>query len=76
MTEWDALIKQEITLWRDFHNYWISTNSVYFLRFEDLISDPKSTLIGIFKYLLDADSLENTEIQYRINKLADETIKP
>ena len=76
MSEWDALIKQEITLWRDFHKYWISTNSVYFLRFEDLLSDPKTTLEGIFKHLLEAKSLEGTEILLRIDKLAEEQVKP
>lgn len=70
------MIRQEITLWRDFHRYWINTKDVYFLRFEDLTADPQTTLVGIFKYLLAVDSLEGTEIEAKISKLASETKKP
>lgn len=66
MDEWDKMIKQEITNWRDFHRYWIETQDVYFLRFEDLTSNNAEVLTGIFKYLLDVDSLEGTLIDLRI----------
>jgi len=47
---WDALVKQELTAWRDFHNYWIERKDVpiYFFRYEDLTNDPKATLTKIF----------------------------
>ena len=38
--DWKDFVKQEITNWRDFHRYWIATNDVYFVRFEDLTKDP------------------------------------
>ena len=69
-------MRQEVTLWRDFHRYWIETKDVYFLRFEDLTADPKSTLLGIFKYILNVDSLDGTEIEARINSLVSEAKKP
>ena len=76
MKEWSQMIKQEITLWRDFHRYWINTKEVYFLRFEDLTSDPLTTLTGIFKYLLGVSTLEGTEIEHRIIQLAADAKKP
>ena len=76
MAEWTQMVKQEITLWRDFHRYWIETKDVYFLRFEDLTSDPLTTLTGIFQYLLGVSSLEGTEIEHRISQLASDAKKP
>ena len=76
MAEWTEMVKQEITLWRDFHRYWIETKDVYFLRFEDLTSDPLTTLTGIFQYLLGVSTLEGTEIENRISQLASDAKKP
>ena len=76
MEEWKQMIRQEITLWRDFHRYWIETKDVYFLRFEDLTSDPVTTLTGIFKYLLGVSTLEGSEIEQRIRQLASDANKP
>jgi len=66
MDEWDRMVRQEITNWRDFHRYWIETKDVYFLRFEDLTSNNSEVLNGIFKYLLEVESLEGTLIDFRI----------
>ena len=66
MGEWDRMVRQEITSWRDFHRYWIETKDVYFLRFEDLTSNNSEVLTGIFKYLLEVESLEGTLIDFRI----------
>jgi len=43
-------------------------NPVYFCRFEDCIADPAKELDGIFRFLLDLDDLEGTNIQRRIIK--------
>ena len=50
-------------MWRDFHEYWRTQDQAYFLRFEDLLSDPQQTLTGVFEYLLGVDSIEGTEIE-------------
>ena len=36
--EWDDFIKQEITVWNDFHGFWINTSiPVHIVRYEDII---------------------------------------
>lgn len=39
---------------------------VYYLRFEDLRTNPKETLEGIFAFLLEVESVEGLNIQKRI----------
>ena len=40
---------------------------VHYLRFEDLVREPRETLTDLFKYLLGAESLEGTVAEHRIN---------
>lgn len=71
--EWAELVRQEITAWRDFHRFWIKENKgVFFLRFEDLTSDPESTLMGVFRFLLGTEDLSGTQIEANIKALANE----
>lgn len=42
-------------------------NPIYIVRFEDLLANPKSELEGIYKFLLDLDSLEGTNAQRRLD---------
>lgn len=42
---------------------------MYIVRYEDLVNDPKNTYEGIFKFLLDLDSLEGTNVQRRIEEV-------
>ena len=51
----DMFISQEIAVWRDFHSYWIDPEPMiptFIVRYEDLISDPKNTLLDLFRFLL------------------------
>lgn len=55
-------------------NYWINVakkkeTPVYFIRFEDLTSNPKETLSDVFSYFLDVDSIEGTIIEKRIEEI-------
>ena len=72
--ELDAIMRNEITVWRDFHLYWLHKSQdtslpVYFCRYEDLISSPLAELEAIFKFLLDTDTLEGTYVQRRIRQV-------
>jgi len=42
-------------------------NPIYTVRYEDLVKNPRPELEGIFKFLLDLDSLEGTNAQRRID---------
>lgn len=44
---------------------------IYFIRFEDLLSQPAVELDGLFKFLLDMDTLEGTNVERRINLAVD-----
>jgi hypothetical protein len=48
---WDMFIKDEIKTWTEFHEYWTKAPQkvpTYIVRYEDLLTNPQSTLIGIF----------------------------
>ena len=40
----------------------------FYLRFEDMRTDPVSTLIDCFKFILDAPSIEGTVVEKRIKE--------
>ena len=55
-------------------NFWINAAKnkevpVYFVRFEDLIVDPKKFLGEIFSFFLDVDSIEGTIVEKRIEEI-------
>lgn len=70
MPQWSQLVKQEVTCWRDFHDYWIQNNA-FFIRYEDLTRAPVETLDKVFTYLL--GSIEGTDLACRIKQLAQQT---
>jgi hypothetical protein len=39
------------------------------VRYEDLVNAPKETYEGIFKYLLEIDDVEGTNVQRRIDQV-------
>lgn len=48
---WDLFIRDEIQTWNEFHEYWTKAPQkvpTYIVRYEDLLTKPQSTLIGIF----------------------------
>jgi hypothetical protein len=71
---WDEFLRQEITIWRKFHEYWMLEPliSTYIVRHEDLVENPRSTLTGLFKFLLNTDSISDTLIE---SLITDETEK-
>lgn len=71
---WELFVSDEITTWRDFHEYWTKSPQhvpTYVVRYEDLLSSPYQTLLGIFRFLLDVEgSLEGTWVEKRIKEVA------
>ena len=67
----DMFISQEIAVWRDFHSYWVDPDPLIptmIVRYEDLLIDPKSTLMDLFCFLLNVNNLSGTLIEYLIDK--------
>ena len=70
--DWDAMVKQEISLWRDFHEFWINdaTIPVHFFRYEDLTNDPSAVLTGIFEFVLEQKIPSDSLLAMNISDLA------
>ena len=67
----DMFVSQEVAVWRDFHSYWLDSDPLiptFVVRYEDLLSDPRSTLTDLFKFLLNQKNLSGTLIEKLIEK--------
>jgi hypothetical protein len=67
----DMFVSQEISVWRDFHSYWMDPTPLiptFVVRYEDLLVDPYNTLMDLFKFLLNTENLEGTLIEALIKK--------
>ena len=78
---WAEFIQQEITVWKDFHDFWLKAKTpVHIIRYEDIVLQPKPTLTELVKYILNVRSLEGTRVESYIdlacNETAPEVYKP
>lgn len=72
--DWQNLVKQEISCWRDWHNFWIKKAReenvpAYFFRFEDITKNPKDILMNVFAFTLNQSSVSGTLIESKIDLL-------
>ena len=60
-------MKNEISLWKDFHEYWIKKYEerypVFFIRYEDLVEKPQTVIEDAFCFILGVESIEGTALQ-------------
>ena len=58
------------------HNYIINALSkqipTFILRYEDLVEDPEPVLMNVFRFLLDAPSIEGTIVEKRIQDISEQ----
>ena len=78
---WKSYVEGELKVWREFHKFWLASKiPVHIVRFEDLVSNPNSTLIELMKFVLNVKTLENTRIETYIklatNQPAPQKYKP
>lgn len=74
----DMFVSQEISVWRDFHSYWLDSTPLiptYVVRYEDLLNKPYDTLMGLFSFLLNQRRLEGTVIEKLIAKHTKKGVK-
>ena len=66
-----------INNWRDFQSFWMDEPKIptYVVRFEDLLSDKKNTLLDLFRFLLNEKDLEGTLIEALIEHHTNPEIK-
>lgn len=63
-THWGEFIQQEITVWKDFHDFWLKAKiPVHIIRYEDLVLQPASTLTDLIKFILNVRTLEGTRVE-------------
>ena len=72
--DWANLVQQEISCWRDFHNFWLhkarnESVPVLFFRFEDITKDPKPVLMDVFAFTLGRESVAGSLIEGKIDFL-------
>ena len=50
--EWSEFIEEEITVWRDFINFWLGCGiPTHIIRYEDILSNPNETLDELMKFV-------------------------
>ena len=56
-------------MWKDFHEFWLKAKiPVYIVRFEDILMNPKTTLLGLLEYILNSEtSLAGTNVERLID---------
>lgn len=78
---WNEFIEQEISVWKDFHDFWLNAKvPVHLIRFEDILNNPKPTMLSLFQFILNTTDLSNTRIAHYIDlavqEKAPEVYKP
>ena len=61
--QWAEFIEQEISVWRDFHNFWLKAKvPCHIMRYEDVVLNPRQTLEELSCFIFNTDSIEGTRI--------------
>ena len=60
----------DLPAWREYHQYWMDNPTIptYVFRYEDLLANPKNTLLDLFRFLLNEKDLEGTLIEALIER--------
>jgi len=54
---WNEFIEQEISVWKDFHDFWMKAKiPVHIIRFEDIIQRPALALSDLMKFVLNVNT--------------------
>jgi hypothetical protein len=70
--DWEGLVKEESIVWNKFYEYWykfstLNDAGIYIVRYENLITDTKNEMMGVLKFLLDYQILEETIIEKKLD---------
>ena len=64
---WTEFIEQEISIWKDFHDFWMRAKiPVHIIRYEDIIQRPQAALENLCKFILNVETVEGTQISANI----------
>jgi len=72
---WSAWIKQELSVWRDFTDYYLNCPvPLHVVRYEDIIGRQEETLVELFQFMMRTDHLEGTRIRKYIELACSENM--
>lgn len=55
-------------MWKDFHEFWLKSRvPVHLIRFEDILNEPKETMMDLFKFVLNSKEVKGTNIETLID---------
>ena len=67
---WSEFIQQDITVWKDFHDFWVNAKiPVHIIRYEDIVSSPETTLKSLLEFILNTKDISGTKVHHYL-KLA------
>lgn len=67
---WSEFIQQDITVWKDFHDFWVNAKiPVHIIRYEDIVSSPEPTLKSLLEFILNTKDISGTKVHHYL-KLA------
>jgi hypothetical protein len=65
---WSEFIEQDITVWKDFHEFWIHAKiPVHIVRYEDVVSNPYFPLKSLLEFILNIKDISGTIIEQYLN---------
>lgn len=66
-SHWGEFVQQEITVWKDFHEFWLKAKiPVHIMRYEDICQRPEPTMRDLVKFILNVETLEGTKVDQYI----------
>lgn len=61
---WGEFIEQDITVWKDFHQFWINAKiPVHIIRYEDIVATPYQPLKELLEFILNVKDISGTKIE-------------
>ena len=58
---WNEFIEQEITVWKDFHDFWLKAKiPVHLIRYEDILPRPVESMTDLMKFIFNVESILDT----------------
>ena len=62
--KWDQFMKNDITVWKDFHEFWLKSKiPCHIIRYEDIVATPEQTLKSLLEYILNVKDISGTKVE-------------
>ena len=74
---WNQFIEEEITVWRDFYDFWIKSGvPTHLVRYEDILKQPENTMKDLMKFIFIQEDIEETVLSQCIKLVTNEKKAP